>query len=305
MGDSLRDRIVCGLRKEAIQKRLLVETNLTFDKAGKLAVAMETAIKDSIELRGKTKPEIEENKIRIEDRMQRKCYRCGKDDHNESDCYFKDQYCRNCGKKGHIKRVCRSKPTSASASAKNGSKKKERDINNVQDESDSDDTFASLEIHKVDKTSINIICVTPEVNGKPLQMELDTGSAVSVIPYTQYTAMFKSEMLHETGTTLKTYTGEKIEPEGLLNVEVKYKGEAHQLKLYVVKTQGPALHGRDLLQSITLDWNAIKALSTGTSSSKDPLPRVQEILDKYAEVFKDEIGMLKNTKAKLTLKENS
>ena len=66
---------------------------------------METAIKDSIELRGKTKPEIEVNKIRSEDRKQRKCYRFGKDDHNESDCYFKEQYCRNCEKKGHIKRV--------------------------------------------------------------------------------------------------------------------------------------------------------------------------------------------------------
>lgn len=80
---------------------------------------------------------------------------------------------------------------------------------------------------------------------------------------------------------LKAYTGEKIEPEGMLNVEVKYKEETHQLNLYVVKTQGPALLGRDWLQSITLDWKAIKALSTGTSSSKGSPSRLQEILDKY------------------------
>jgi hypothetical protein len=44
LNDSLRDRFVCGLYNESIQKRLLVETSLTFEKALKLAVAMETAM---------------------------------------------------------------------------------------------------------------------------------------------------------------------------------------------------------------------------------------------------------------------
>lgn len=43
LNDSLRDRFVCKLSNdhEAIQKRLLVETTLTFEKALKIAVAME------------------------------------------------------------------------------------------------------------------------------------------------------------------------------------------------------------------------------------------------------------------------
>ena len=109
LNDSLRDRFVCGLYNESIQKRLLVETSLTFEKALKLAVAMETAMKDSLELRGKAKTIPPVNSIR-EVPMQHKCYRCGKERHEPQECYFKDQYCRNCGKKGHIKRVCRGKP---------------------------------------------------------------------------------------------------------------------------------------------------------------------------------------------------
>ncbi|CAB3984637.1 oocyte zinc finger 6-like [Paramuricea clavata] len=98
LNDSLRGRFVCGLYNESIQKRLLVETSLTFEKALKLAVAMETAIKDSLELRGKAKTIPPVNSIR-EVPMQHKCYRCGKEGHEPQECYFKDQYCRNCGQR--------------------------------------------------------------------------------------------------------------------------------------------------------------------------------------------------------------
>ena len=39
----LRDRLVCGLRNERMQRRLLAKATLTFDKALKMAQAFETA----------------------------------------------------------------------------------------------------------------------------------------------------------------------------------------------------------------------------------------------------------------------
>ena len=47
LNDALRDRLVCGLRSESIQKRLLTEDNLTFAKAYDLAQGMEAADKNS------------------------------------------------------------------------------------------------------------------------------------------------------------------------------------------------------------------------------------------------------------------
>ncbi len=44
--EMLRDRLVCGINDDRIQHRLLDETDLTFEKALKIAQAMETAYKD-------------------------------------------------------------------------------------------------------------------------------------------------------------------------------------------------------------------------------------------------------------------
>ena len=49
--DTLRDRFVCGLCNDQIQKKLLTIRELSLDKALEIAVAMETATKDAIELR--------------------------------------------------------------------------------------------------------------------------------------------------------------------------------------------------------------------------------------------------------------
>uniref|UniRef100_A0AAR2J737 Retrotransposon gag domain-containing protein n=1 Tax=Pygocentrus nattereri TaxID=42514 RepID=A0AAR2J737_PYGNA len=44
--DALRDRFVCGLKCEAVQKRLLTEDKLTFKRAVEHAVSAETATRD-------------------------------------------------------------------------------------------------------------------------------------------------------------------------------------------------------------------------------------------------------------------
>ena len=44
--EMLRDRLVCGINNDSIQKRLLSEANLTYRRAVEIATAMETAAKD-------------------------------------------------------------------------------------------------------------------------------------------------------------------------------------------------------------------------------------------------------------------
>ena len=57
LDDMLRDRVVCGINNKAVQRRLLQEPSLTFEKALEMALAAETADRDSRRLRGSSLPD--------------------------------------------------------------------------------------------------------------------------------------------------------------------------------------------------------------------------------------------------------
>ena len=85
---------------------------------------------------------------------------------------------------------------------------------------------------------------------------------------------------------------------------MEHNDQVKDLTLYVVKTQGPALFGRDWLHEIKLDWKRICAISK-EKPQQSTQKKLEKLLDEYSEVFQDEIGTLKSTKAKLTLKEGN
>ncbi|KAL0193255.1 hypothetical protein M9458_011551 [Cirrhinus mrigala] len=88
LNDTLRDRLVCGLRCEGIQKRLLTESNLTLQRAIELSVSMELAAKEAQQLSSNSKV----YKMETEKQTGNKspCFRCGKPGHSPVTCWYKD-----------------------------------------------------------------------------------------------------------------------------------------------------------------------------------------------------------------------
>ena len=102
----IRDRIVCGINDNRIQRRLLQESELAYMQAFDIAQAMETASKDIQDLlRPVTNQTIQSLQYQ---KPKSPCYRCG--GCHPSHTRFVE--CHSCGKKGHIAKVCCSKPTS-------------------------------------------------------------------------------------------------------------------------------------------------------------------------------------------------
>ena len=104
LNQALCDRLVCGLRHETIQKKLLTEVDLTLARALELSVGMEAAEKNAKALRN---TDTAVNHVATP-KSTKSCYRCGRKSHRQEDCRFWDANCHNCGKRGHIATVCRS-----------------------------------------------------------------------------------------------------------------------------------------------------------------------------------------------------
>lgn len=144
--------------------------------------------------------------------------------------------------------------------------------------SDSDERLIGrMELNTVTSPSSSIIWVTPDIEGKPLKMELDTGSAVSIISTTVYNEHFKAIKLKNTNVLLKTYSGERLSPMGALQVRVHYG----QLQLYVVPGTAPPLFGREWLSKIKLNWCDLKMLHTFQSKEKGTDQTLEHLRKKY------------------------
>ena len=112
----LRDQIVCGIRKESDQTRLLTEADLTYKRTIEVIRSFEAADKTAKSLRrvGEVfqvprKPVlVPADSPRIRTPPQEQPRGCG-GKHKPSDCRFKEATCHYCKKPGHIAKVCRAR----------------------------------------------------------------------------------------------------------------------------------------------------------------------------------------------------
>ena len=206
--EALRDRFVCELRSEPTQKQLLTEAELIFKRAVEIAKGIETADKKSQQF--KKAESVEVNKFTHNSKPSQPCYRCGKQGHSPSACYFKEAICHNCGKKGHIAKVCCSNKQHRPSADVRKLQKRTGNTNWVEDESENSDS--DLPVLKVSGKSTHPIKVKLEIQGKPVDMEVDMGAAVSIISEETYKKLFPNLNLQKVPIGLKTYiyTQEKV-----------------------------------------------------------------------------------------------
>ena len=235
LNEALRDTLVCGLRNVKIQKLLLSEAKLKYSKALEIAIAMETDIHDALELQSELNPE-QPRVDKISDNRQptqlppppsptvNACHRCGGDSHTTHNCRFEDQTCYHCGKVGHIAKVCCSKLQGKPKQTPK-TPPQNAQVHTVEYETDEYEDLLSLKIHNVSNPGRNVIWIDLKVDGKQLKMELDTGSAVSIITHELYMKTFNEIPLQKTELLLKTYTGQNIISVGVLKANVEYKGQ--------------------------------------------------------------------------------
>lgn len=308
--NNLRDKFVWEMRKESrIQQRLLAEKDLSFTKATNIALAMELARQGVQTVSGTdVKPEVyhiaknigsrsnlkkynsnsgknsykhfSTNNASPKSNMGKPCWRCGQGGHTYNECRFKTAECLHCKKIGHIKANCFSlmKDNRTSQS------------HNVQ--------RMDYELYAIREDSRRPLVADITVNGRTLAMEIDTGAAVSLMSRDNFQKFFKGQItpqLHNTKDILKTYTGEQINIDGTVYVQVSDSGNEIALPLMIVPGNGPTLLGRNWLHAVKIKWD-INFCATVS---------VETILKKYPLVFADSNTPVKNIKASIYVKDNA
>ena len=143
-----------------------------------------------------------------------------------------------------------------------------------------------------------LIVIALAVNGKDLQMELDTGAAISIISKATKEALFPEVILHQSDVALRTYTSETVPVIGEFDAHATYEQQSSILTLVVVEGSGPSLIGRIWLSKIQLNWASIKH----TCCEQENL---EALFVKYPAFFREELGTVVNFTATLNLKPGS
>ena len=298
----LRDRIVCGINDDAIQKRLLSESGLDYAKAVQTALNMETAAQSVRELKKSeslqsTTPAVHNTSASP---SVPTCFRCGTRGHTVANCRVDGEVvCHRCGKRGHLQRVCKSKKKPPPPKFNPTKRRKSRKVGRLGDEEDeeSEEEIDEEECNKLfhvakGPSSINAppIKVKVRVDECVISMEVDTGAAMSLMSEATFSKLWPGRELHPSQVRLQTYSKEPLTILGCCNVNVCYQGQTAKMPLQIIKGSGPTLMGRDWLSRIRLDWSQIHHLHT---------PSLHALLERFPNVFGAGLGTLRGYQAKI------
>ena len=157
------------------------------------------------------------------------CFTCGQAGHFRNNCQYKDSKCHNCGKLGHLSVVCKARPP-----ANNALTCDYEELNTLvvpDNVNKNDDFYYSCVTVSIDHTKIvdeqifNInntpnkgITMTLNIQHCNVNMLLDTGCSLSVVPKHLFNRFKENAIIKPCSTKLSTYTGETLSPLGTANV---------------------------------------------------------------------------------------
>lgn len=293
--------LITGIQSESAREKLLSEeeTMLTWEKACTIVRQRENITHQLTQFAQKASSDTVQAVTRKNMPTARPatkeftCYRCGNKHLSVNECRHKQTVCRNCGKVGHLARVCRSVTRTPP-----DRRQFEKSVTVVQNttNSESECEYSFNEVNSATACGYSRpppYYIQVEIEGEPVQMEIDTGASVSIV---SAQAVKKLPRLDSCDSTLKTYTGQTIPVLGKCDVRVQLYGKERILPLYVVDNQCSNLFGRDWIKSFP---NALDSVKLVTSTLN-----LESVLSKYSALFDGSLGKLKGYQANIKLEHN-
>ncbi|XP_029162078.1 uncharacterized protein K02A2.6-like [Nylanderia fulva] len=345
---ALRDQLVCGIKDHATKILLFREEGLTYDKAYKIATAAEEAERNATstdKLNTATaaqtnvntictvaKPNWNYGKQRNNYRGKqghgnakhangntgpssqsstgsRNCYCCGKANHWARDCFHRHKTCTSCNKKGHLATQCRRKKEDVQHVDVGAEKDKGTyDFLNLELGGNSEESTCGTIESSGDKVIAEPMYVNVAINGKSVNMEIDTGTYASIISRENKNKLLPTLEVKKLSKTLNAYDQTPLSHEGILqDLVVKLGKKEVKANMIVMSRAGPTLIGRQWLKLLGLWPLAIKSelVSERVIHKMDVANVRNEFVRQHPTLFGPGLGVYNKGMLKLVLKEGA
>ncbi|XP_061716614.1 uncharacterized protein K02A2.6-like [Cydia pomonella] len=209
-------------------------------------------------------------------RDQGQCRACG-GSHDATTCKFRMYSCRVCMQQGHLKKMCPRLQTGARVHALDANEEDEEELLNEV-------PFNALSVGSLSR--YKPFMLTLDVNGICLEMEVDTGSAISCISLECYQRLFKNVPILTSNVLLNYYAGGDFRPVGKITPIVKYKNKEISLDLFIIDGGKNPLLGRQWLYELTM---GLEQFSCNKIDTKLELT-MDSLISRYKDIFADGLG---------------
>ena len=202
---------MCGLKERTIQRKLLAVVDLTLQTALEKACAAELTEKETTALHGGSVEQTKKVAVTFPE-----CFRCGKVNYSSDTRFFRNSKCHGCQKVGRVVKKCPEKtgkeqrPESGRKSGRQsqnwGIKKKQQKVRLVEEDLEPKQSVKGSDwpMFTVSRGKCKAFIVPVAIDGKTVDMELDTGASVTIIPKRVWTDILASKPVGHTDLKLRS-----------------------------------------------------------------------------------------------------
>jgi Zinc knuckle len=288
---ALRDRFVAGLCDGHMKAKILNEAKeMKFDEVMKMAVNAEM-VAENVKIMAHNGDVNKIRRGRLEGRLGRRQRSSSSEDDQQQGkkqrSWRENRRCYKCRETGHYANNCPERsPSSSKSRAKYTAERSKSDKSKIRSESHQDNVnflgddedninLSNLRLSDSDSSVNGIfravvnefsssqnrsgketVCV--QVAGQPMVMEWDTGSCVTLISLDTYRKFFSRITMQKVSVPLAVITGEEIQIQGQIEVEVNFEEVTARLYLVIAETgkKFTPLLGRDWIDVFRPNWRS-------------------------------------------------
>ena len=218
------------------------------------------------------------------------CGGCGSMDHGYANCKFRDYICSRCQRAGHLRRVCPERRAEGAVSGNSRGQTRSHGRMYFGDVSGDKETEIEEDFQHLCLNDYRAVSVPVTIDSKLINMEVDTGTAISCISKNTYQRFFLHLQMSKSNLMLNFYDGSKISPIGLIKPTVSYAGRSKQLELFIIEGGTTSLLGRQWLAELDIKIPSYMACHNISCDQSEVVKEIYNLRCRYKELFSGGLG---------------